>query len=85
MRKSSDLGGILAMLTATLMFVVGDSFMKLATEDLPQFDLLFLRGIAASVACVALLVIFGQWRLLTGALNIRSLLRAACETLSTLI
>jgi len=84
MRKTSDLGGIAAMLAATASFVVNDSFTKLATEDLPPFEVLFLRGVAASVTCGILLVLRGEWRAISGALDYRALLRASGETLSTL-
>jgi drug/metabolite transporter (DMT)-like permease len=84
MRSSSDLSGIAAMLAATATFVVSDTFMKLVTEALPPLEVLFLRGIAASLACGALVVLRGEWRALGGALNGRALLRAAAETLSTL-
>ena len=82
MRKTSDLGGIAAMLASTASFVVCDSFMKLVTEDLPPFEVLFLRGIAASLACAVLLLVLGDWRAVSGALHSRALLRAAGETLS---
>ena len=59
MHRPSDLSGIAAMLAATGSFVVGDSFMKLVTEDLPPFEVLFLRGVAASLACGLLLVVLG--------------------------
>ena len=84
MGRSSDLSGIAAMLAATAFFVVGDSFMKLATEDLPPFEVLFLRGIAASLACAVLLALRGEWRAISGVLDRRALLRAAGETLSVL-
>jgi drug/metabolite transporter (DMT)-like permease len=72
------------MLAATASFVVCDSFMKLVIEDLPPFEVLFLRGIAASLACAILLVLLGDWRAASGALNHCALLRAAGETLSVL-
>jgi len=84
MRKASDLSGIAAMLTATASFVVCDSFMKVVTEDLPPFEVLFLRGVAASLACAVLLGLLGDWRAISGALHHRALLRAAGETLSVL-
>ena len=84
MRKASDLGGIIAMLAATAAYVVGDSFMKIVTEDLPPFEVLFLRGIAASFACAVLVAVRGEWRALAGMRDARALLRAACETVSTL-
>jgi drug/metabolite transporter (DMT)-like permease len=84
MRKAFDLGGITAMLAATACYVVGDSFMKVVTADLPPFEVLFLRGIAASLACAVLVLLRGEWSAISGMLNARALLRAACETLSTL-
>ena len=84
MNKTSDLSGIVAMLAATASFIVNDSFVKLVTEDLPSFEVLFLRGLAASLACAVLLVLRGEWRAISGALDGRALLRASGETLSTL-
>jgi drug/metabolite transporter (DMT)-like permease len=84
MPKSSDFRGVAAMLAATASFVICDSFMKLATESLPPFEVLFLRGVAASLASAGLLVVLGDWRFASGALEVRPLLRAAAETLSVL-
>ena len=84
MGKNSDLRGVAAMLAGTATFVVGDSFMKLVTQDLPPFEVLFLRGVAASIACAALVVWRGEQRAISGALDPRALMRAACETLSVL-
>src|SRR5436305_1964557 len=82
-KKASDLGGIIAMLAATAAFVVGDSFMKIVIEDLPPFEVLFLRGIAASFACAVLVALRAEWGALFGLLDVRALLRAAGETLCT--
>jgi drug/metabolite transporter (DMT)-like permease len=84
MNRSSDLSGIAAMLAATAVFVVGDSFMKLVTADLPPFETLFLRSIAASIACAVLVTLRGEWRVISGVFDVRALLRAAGETLCTL-
>lgn len=84
MRNVSNLTGVAAMLAATASFVVGDSFMKMVTSDLPPFEVLFLRGVAASLACGLLLVALGDWRVVSSALHPRALLRAAGETLSVL-
>lgn len=84
MNKASDLGGIVAMIAATAAFVVGDSFMKIVTEALPPFEVLFLRGIVASLSCAALVTCRAEWNAISGVLDARTLLRAACETVSTL-
>jgi drug/metabolite transporter (DMT)-like permease len=83
-KKASDLGGIIAMLAATAAFVVSDSFMKIVIEDLPPFEVLFLRSIAASFACAVLVALRAEWGAISGLLNLRVLLRAAGETLTTL-
>jgi drug/metabolite transporter (DMT)-like permease len=84
MGRTSNLTGIAAMLAGTGAFVVGDSFMKLVTSDLPPFEVLFLRGVAATLACGLLLVVLGDWRVVSSALHPHALLRAAGETLSVL-
>lgn len=84
MRSASSLRGIAAMLAGTASFVAGDSFMKLVAEDLPPFEVLVLRGVAASLACAILVALRGEWRDISGALDRRALLRAAAETLSVL-
>jgi drug/metabolite transporter (DMT)-like permease len=84
MRRTSNLGGVAAMLAGTGSFVICDSFMKLVTVDLPPFEVLFLRGVAASIACGLLLVVLGDWRVISSASHPRALLRAAGETLSVL-
>src|SRR4029077_1660747 len=83
-KKASDLGGIIPMLAATAAFVVGDSFMKIVIEDLPPFEVLFLRGLVARVGCAVLVSLRAEWRGISGLLNLRALLRAAGETLTTL-
>jgi drug/metabolite transporter (DMT)-like permease len=82
--RTSNLSGIAAMLAATASFVVCDTCMKLVTSDLPPFEVLFLRGVAASLACGLLLVALGDWRAISSAVHIRPLMRAAAETLSVL-
>src|SRR5271169_453882 len=84
MRKTSNLGGVAAMLASTASFVVCDSFMKLVTADLPPFEVLALRGVAASLACGLLVVLLGDGRAISSALHPRALFRAAGETLSVL-
>jgi drug/metabolite transporter (DMT)-like permease len=81
---SSNLRGIAAMVFATGSFVVCDSFMKLVTEDLPPFEVLFLRGVAATLCCGTLLVALGQWRAVAGIGNRVVLARGGFETASVL-
>jgi drug/metabolite transporter (DMT)-like permease len=84
MTKAVNLGGVAAMLAATAFYVIGDSMMKLAAEDLPPFEVLFLRGVAASAACFALIALRRETRAIASALDATTLLRATAETLCTL-
>jgi len=84
MSKTSELGGIAAMIAATAVFVIGDSFMKLVTEAVQPFEVLFLRGLAASAVCALLVAVRGEWHAIASAVHGRVLLRAAAETLSVL-
>jgi drug/metabolite transporter (DMT)-like permease len=81
---SSNLRGIAAMVFATGSFVICDSFMKLVTEDMPPFEVLFLRGVAATLCCGTLLVALGQWRAVAGIANPVVLARGGFETASVL-
>jgi drug/metabolite transporter (DMT)-like permease len=58
--------------------------MKLVTNDLPAFEVLFLRGVAATLACELLLVALRDWRFVSSALHPRALMRATGGTLSVL-
>ena len=84
MRRFSNLTGIAAMVAGTGSFVICDSFMKLVTADLPPFEVLFLRGVAASLACGVLLTALGDWRAVSSVFDPRALLRGGGETLSVL-
>src|ERR1700719_5072395 len=79
-KASDDLGGITAMLAATAAFVVGDSFVKIVVEDLPPFEVLFLRGIAASFACAVLVALRADATSTSFLPDLRALRRAAGET-----
>jgi drug/metabolite transporter (DMT)-like permease len=84
MASTSNLRGIAAMLFATASFVVCDSFMKLVTEALPPFEVLFLRGIAATISCGALILALGHGRMVGRCFNKGALLRGFLETVSVL-
>jgi drug/metabolite transporter (DMT)-like permease len=81
--QTSNLGGIAAMLAATATYVIGDSMMKLAAEDLPPFEVLFLRSVAASLACLVLIAARGEISAVPRVLDATTFLRAIAETLCT--
>jgi len=51
--------GPIFMLTATCSYVINDTMMKLATEGLPPYEVLFLRGVAAFLLGMPMLVMLG--------------------------
>ncbi|MBX9454836.1 MAG: DMT family transporter [Rhizobium sp.] len=71
--------GPLFMVVATGSYLINDSFMKLATEGLPPYEVLFLRGIAAFILSVPLLLVLGQGRRLPLVFDGRVLLRNLLE------
>ena len=68
------------MCFATASFVVCDSFMKLTTAAVPPFEVLFLRGVFATVCCAGLLIVLGQGRVFWRGFAWTAVLRAAFET-----
>ena len=54
--------GPLFMVLATGSYVVNDSMMKLATVGLPPYEVLFLRGVAASLWSIPLVLALGYGR-----------------------
>lgn len=84
MIPQSNLRGIALMVLATCVFVVNDSFLKLATDGLPPFQALFLRGVAASIWCLPLLVVTGNLQRLPQVADPWVLVRNVMEMLGVL-
>ena len=82
MTSKSSLRGIVSMITATASFVACDSCMKLVMADAQPMQVLFMRGVAASLWCLPLLLLLGYGGHLRGAVNKWVLLRAFLETIA---
>ncbi len=54
--------GPLSMILATRSYLVNDTMMKLATSGLPTYEVLFLRGAAATLWGIPLLLLLGYGR-----------------------
>jgi drug/metabolite transporter (DMT)-like permease len=80
MRLSNQLTGILCMLASSAIFVLNDSFIKLASTGLPTFQLVLIRAYVACVIGAILITVMGQWRALPQVLEWRTLLRGMAET-----
>jgi drug/metabolite transporter (DMT)-like permease len=78
------LRGPLLMVLATGSYVINDSLMKLATEGLPPYQVLMMRGIAASLWGFPLLYILGHGSRLSQMFDARVLARNLTETAAIL-
>ncbi len=82
MSTQSNLRGILFMSLATGSYVINDTFMKLATEGLPAFETLFLRGVMATLWCLPLVLLTGNGPRIPSVFNGWTLLRNSFELLA---
>lgn len=78
------LRGPLFMTIATGSYVVNDTLMKLATEGMPPYETLMLRGIWATLWGVPLVLALGYRRQLAMVADGRVLARNLCETAAIL-
>jgi drug/metabolite transporter (DMT)-like permease len=84
MSVSNNLRGIAATLVATGAFVANDSCMKLAMADAPPFQVLIMRGIAACLWCLPIVLAQGHGRDLKFLLNRWVLARSFSEVFAIL-
>jgi drug/metabolite transporter (DMT)-like permease len=84
MPVSSNLRGIALMVLATFVFIINDTFMKLATDGLPPLQVLFLRGVAGTLWCTPLVLFSGHASKLGGLIDRWVLARNFCEVLAVL-
>jgi drug/metabolite transporter (DMT)-like permease len=75
----ANVRGIIYMVLSAGTFVINDTFLKLATEGLPPFQTLFLRGISAAIWCLPLVLYTGNIGRLHLALDRWVLLRNLSE------
>jgi drug/metabolite transporter (DMT)-like permease len=81
---SDNFKGIAAMLASSTGFIANDAIVKVVTSELPNSQIIFLRGLAATALMGLITSIKGGWRppsvLLQPAMLLR-LLAAGCSTL----
>jgi drug/metabolite transporter (DMT)-like permease len=83
--RSDNLRGIVAMLAAMGSLIVNDCFLKLAAQSLPTGEAIFLRGLFATLLCVAFIAAtdgLGALRLAAGRWV---QLRAGADVLGTIL
>jgi len=72
------------MVIATCSYVINDTLMKLATEGLPPYEVLFLRGCAGLIWGLPLMLVLGYGRKLPLVFERRVLARNLAETAAIL-
>ncbi len=80
----THLRAIAAMVVAMGVFIASDALMKLALQDAPLFQLVFMRGYAAVTLCLVVIVAMGQARYLTYMLNPLLVARGLLEVAANL-
>jgi len=81
---SSNVKGILAMLASSVGFIVNDAIVKVITEELPNGQIIFLRGLAATTLLAVLTTATRSWRPLRVLLAPAMLVRLVAAAFSTL-
>lgn len=81
---SPNVRGILLMVAATGSFTINDSMLKLATQSLPPFEALFLRGVGASLWAIPLIFLTKATPRLKKLYDGRVLLRNMFELLAVM-
>ena len=84
MIPQSNIRGIASMVLATGAFVANDSCMKLVMADAPPLQVLAMRGIAACLWCLPILLLLGHGKDLPHAANRWVILRSLFETVAIL-
>ena len=82
--QSSNLRGIAFMVIATGVFSTNDVLMKLATTGLPPYEVLFLRGVMASLLMLPLILLTGNGRHLHRVVDKWVLIRNSFEFMAVL-
>jgi drug/metabolite transporter (DMT)-like permease len=76
--------GPLFMILSTGSYIINDTLMKLATEGLPPYEVLFLRGAAATLWGIPMLFVLGYGRQIPLLVEKRVLARNLFETAAIL-
>jgi drug/metabolite transporter (DMT)-like permease len=81
---TANLRGVAFMVLSTGFFSLNDALMKLATTGLPPFEVLFLRGVMASLWATPVIILTGSLPQVPRVFDRWVLLRNTCEFLAVL-
>ncbi|MFT3672740.1 DMT family transporter [Aestuariivirga sp.] len=79
MIPQSRIKGIVFMVLAMGSFIASDSASKFVLSEIPPFEVVMLRAIAAMVFCLVVVVVMGHGRELPRMINPWALARGVCE------
>lgn len=79
MTAPSNLRGIACMVLAGGVFIGNDTCMKVVMEHAPPLQVLFMRGVAATLWCLPMVLVLGHGRQIPRIFNRWIMLRAAGE------
>jgi drug/metabolite transporter (DMT)-like permease len=83
--RSDNLRGIAAMLAAMGSLIVNDCFLKIAAHELPTGEAIFLRGLFATLLCIAFLAATGGLGALRLAAGPWVQVRAGADVVATIL
>lgn len=83
--RAANLRGVAAMAAGMASFVVNDSLVKYVSQSLPASQLIFLRGVFATLLLWAIVHAMGASRGCAALLDRRVLLRAGLDAFATVI
>lgn len=82
---SENRRGIISMVASMMLFMCNDALTKHVSETLPTGQIIFLRGLSATVLIAALAVALGVWRQLPAVMSRPVLWRASIDSLGTFL
>jgi drug/metabolite transporter (DMT)-like permease len=82
---SENRRGIAGMVASMVLFICNDALIKHVSESLPTGQIIFLRGLSATVLIAALAVGLGAWRQMPAVIDRPVLLRAGIDSLGTFL
>ena len=80
-----NLRGIIAITFCNFLFLINDTQLKLAGDELPFAQILFMRGLFATILLVPIVIISGAWRSARLVWHWGVLLRMIAEVCATLL
>jgi len=77
--------GIASMIASMMLFMGNDALVKHVSESLPTTQIIFLRGLSATVLIATLAIALGAWNRMPAVLDRRVLVRAGIDSLGTFL